>query len=545
MLNTDMDLGDSYMQTLTTGLDNMLRTGQHADVTIVVSGKTSVGVQATETRCPELLLEKALEVANQLKELQEESFQLTQEYRKRDSSIDQSCASLDSLESKVTEVSEAIQNLENLFLSRQQSIEEKDSEYEELMKQKGEAEQEQRAILSREGFDENKYRIEHVTLNDKKNELHLRDFVRDELFKRLENLTILQQRLDDTKDECAREWAEFKNDVVRYRQEKRTLEQQLDHFNELTVARFLGMQSHRKPDPSEQEIINRTIQYLQLEREHRELQEQYINSQIQSRDLEDEIGSLTNQKRAIWKRILDLEISIERMKGDADDGFMLRPVPAYADLPYLDEGLTLRAPKNALSDHDLVPSALDYHSCGKMLHRCAKQTNVSMPELFDKEELTEKTKADTGPSQVPSPALEIEPDARTADMVTGVDREADSSVSSPPVADNVEEEEMFSGFQVTDDLLKKVEAAMGFRATANTTKPASIPAPVTESGSQPSPSQPRAQQQGPVENQSALPAAESYVAKLRRRALGGISMSSENIQARQKYATDTGRKRRQ
>ncbi|KAL3859138.1 hypothetical protein ACJMK2_009370 [Sinanodonta woodiana] len=461
---------------------------------------------------------------------------------RRDSSIDQSSASLDMIESKVAEVSEAIQNLENLFLSRQQSIEEKDIEYEELMKQKEEAEQEQKAILSREGFDENEYRIEHVTLCDKKNEIHFRDFVRDEILKRLENLTILQQRLDDTKDECASEWAEFKNDVVRYRQEKRTLEQQLDHFNELTVARFLGMQAHRKPDQSEQEIINRTIQYLQLEREHRELQEQYINSQIQSRDLEDEIGSLTNQKRSIWKRILDLEISLTKMKGDADDGFMLRPVPAYADLPYIDDGPTLQAPKNNLSEHDLVPSALDYHSCGKMLHRCAKKTNVSVPELFDKEELTDKTKIDSGLSQVPSAALEIEPDAGTEDMATGIDHEADSSLASPPADEDSEEEEIFSGFQVTDDLLKKVKAAMGFSTKTDT---ASVPASVTDNSSQPSPSQPRAQQQGAAENQSTLPAAESYVAKLRRRALGGISMSSENIQARQKYVTDTGRKRRQ
>ncbi|KAL3859137.1 hypothetical protein ACJMK2_009369 [Sinanodonta woodiana] len=34
-----MDAGDSFMQMLTSGLDNMLTTGQHADVTIVVSGK--------------------------------------------------------------------------------------------------------------------------------------------------------------------------------------------------------------------------------------------------------------------------------------------------------------------------------------------------------------------------------------------------------------------------------------------------------------------------------------------------------------------------
>ena len=93
------------------------------------------------------------------------------------------------------------------------------------------------------------------------------------------------------------------------------------------------------------------------------------DSEVKSRDLEDEIGDLISQKKTYWKRCLDLENCLDELNGEAEGReISLRPAHAHQDLTHVEDS-DWSERRNEEDSDEYVPIRLDFGHTGKILHR--------------------------------------------------------------------------------------------------------------------------------------------------------------------------------
>jgi hypothetical protein len=285
-----------------------------------------------------------------------------------------------------------------------------------------------------------------MSMGDNENARRMRDTVRDELLTNLDHLQELRDQHANQRLEFNAEWEGLRADIHRYRGEERPHLELLDHTQDLIVARLQGIQNQQPTDGAQtdpiQDIASSTIQYIQAEREFRELKDILVDKQFQLRDINDEVDGLLAQKTVMWHQHARLEHDIveNTLVPDPDDGFILKHSVAHSNLPIRDESLELEmvTSRHNLNTAEVAPQAPKTLRAFKqmpamgLLRKSSKQLSVCMMEPVSVDEPDNSRVSPLARQQAVRPEL-------AADKNNGSTNE--SAVPEPEIAPDEPEQE--------------------------------------------------------------------------------------------------------
>lgn len=336
---------------------------------------TSVETQVSVTD-PEGIVGVIRSLYSQLQELQEFNKSLIQD---RQDLVQTSEDIGTRLSERVTDLLNTAESMERVISEDSAAITSTDTELQDLLNEKERLEAKTGGQLHK------------LTDKDIANEERITGFVEEELSRKIEELSFLQDRLENAQKEYKCEWDGLQSDILQYEAEKSKYEETVNHLEELQLAKLVG--AHSGPESSGgYNLIKRIVSHHLNQVTYRELQRQVTGLRLKETNLEHEIGDLIKEKQQLWKRCLDLESCLEEIQDTADDTNMLRPAPAFSNLPDVSEN---KFPTSETSDIDLTEEVTH----GRMLHKCHKNTHLVVDlSAEDRTEIEATVDADVGPT---------------------------------------------------------------------------------------------------------------------------------------------------
>lgn len=348
---------------------------------------------------PEVITDALTEIKCQLQQLSNDSSKIHEDVQGEHGRAQRIKSNVEKLNTEMQSLSENIVGLIEKTDSVRQERLSADDEYLELLQEKIHMLEEEKFVRTQLQVQDvgRKLQEEGKSLQESEAEKErmLLEFAKDDLIKKKEDLTAMERRLEEKRIEYDKEWEGFKDDVKRAKEEKRPYMRNIQEFDNLIMARFKGILRFSPQALSEKERASAelTIENLEIKKELEEEREKLLELELMSRDLEHATNNKLLERRSLWKQFDSFQEEKHKLKGSDDVGFALHRTTRLENL--------LAEPKD-LTD-SLVFDCGDNE--GKGLHRCHKNTDVSIPFseaernelqslLYDGEETSEKEEQD-------------------------------------------------------------------------------------------------------------------------------------------------------
>ncbi|KAL5020409.1 hypothetical protein ScPMuIL_003301 [Solemya velum] len=221
-----------------------------------------------------------------------------------------------------------------------------------------------------------------VTTNkDLTREACLRDYAQEEVDKASADLKSWRDKVSSDREELTNEWSALASDLARYREAKRPYYEEIDETNNRIIGKLgsvINEETSTDDAGYESGVFQRTIDFLEGEMELRTLRENYLESQLQFRKNEKELGYLNSKKGAIWRYCL----SVERLlQPEGQEELLLRPAAARSNIAVTDR----TGPEVVPSEEEIFEPLHVSNTGGQLLHRCSRHTNLSVNGLTEEE----------------------------------------------------------------------------------------------------------------------------------------------------------------
>ncbi|VDI74204.1 Hypothetical predicted protein [Mytilus galloprovincialis] len=352
-----------------------------------------------EQMSPDVITDALSDIKCQLQQLSNDSSKIHKDVQGEQGRAHRIQSNVEKLHSEMQSLSENFAGLIEKADSVRQERMSADDEYIRLLQEKIQMLEEEKFVRTQLQVQDVGRKLQeegkNLQENEGENERMLLEFAKDDLIKKKEDLSAMERRLEEKRIEYDKEWEGFKDDVQRAKEEKRPYMRNIQEFDNLVMARFKGILRFSPQALSEKERASAelTIQNLEIKKELEGEREKLLQLELISRDYEQSTNNRLLERRSLWKQFDSFQEEKFKLQGPDDAGFVLHRTTRLENL--------LAEPK-ALTD-SLVFDCGDNE--GKGLHRCHKNTDVSIPFseaernelqsiLYDGEETSEKEEQD-------------------------------------------------------------------------------------------------------------------------------------------------------